>query len=730
MSHSVIRSPHHSARHLGKALAVVLLTYSLAGALSPVNVAQATPAHHSMVVTPKGNCIPQGCHTPLTWHGGPVQIEPRIYLIFWGSKWQNPTDPNYATLQKIMGDTKTLFKYLAGGAYNEILTQYYDDPNNPNSYVHNDKVSFQDSWIDATDPPSGGVVWDDICGIVVNSFYCEVQNALSNHPVGSKNAWTTSADTQFIVYPQPGTNITDPTLIEVCGAHGYEQVVNIPYIFDYVDTTNSKKCALSEVNAEAWTTHEYAEAATDPQYSVTSGTSTGWYSSDGSAHGEIGDLCANDFTQYPDPSNTQLAGMTFQALWDNSQNTCTNTASGLEFSTPASPTGFYTVKGAIYGDYNSSISVELALNYPISEEHPVPGAGGSMTYLIRQSDFQNGSIYYKPDTGAHEVQGAIYQDYTRLLQGPTGKQGFPTSDEQPISGGRYSTFQGTSCTAGQWQKSGSAIYWSKNTPASELRGCIYQRYAQDGSLSFLGFPTSNEQDASGGAFNTFQGTSCSKGPNQGTGSGLYWSSPSAAYGAMYVRGCIYQDYLLLSGPSGSLGYPSNNEVDGTSGNVSFFQGTNCTSGRWQGTGSGIFWSNGTANYGAAGLKGCIYQRYMNDPALQFPNSFLGYPTSNENEIPGGAFNTFQGTSCSAPSYTGIGSALYWNGSKGAVYFVRGCIYQAYVLLGASSSTLGLPVADEFYIPSVSEYESLFQNGCIYYRTTNQQISIYSNPTDC
>lgn len=131
----------------------------------------------------------------------------------------------------------------------------------------------------------------------------------------------------------------------------------------------------------------------------------------------------------------------------------------------------------------------------------------------------------------------------------------------------------------------------------------------------------------------------------------------------------------------------------------------------------------------AEIQGCILRRYLQDASLTGPFEFLGFPTSSEVDLSGGAYNTFQGTSCSAPNYPGSGSGLYWNASAQNTYFVRGCIYQFYQALRGLTSGLGFPTSDEISLPNAT-WESLFQNGCIFYDGPSQQFSVFSNPTEC
>ena len=76
-------------------------------------------------------------------------------------------------------------------------------------------------------------------------------------------------------------------------------------------------------------------------------------------------------------------------------------------------------------------------HYPVNDETATPGDG-----IGRYNHFQAGSIYWTPATGAHEVHGAI-----RKLWAGMGWErsflGYPTSDELSTEDGlgRYSEFQ-------------------------------------------------------------------------------------------------------------------------------------------------------------------------------------------------------------------------------------------------------------------------------------------------
>lgn len=109
----------------------------------------------------------------------------------------------------------------------------------------------------------------------------------------------------------------------------------------------------------------------------------------------------------------------------------------------------------------------------------------------RCRDYQNGSIYWTPQTGAHEVHGDIrlhWVRHKRLL-------GYPVTDESgcPDGVGRYNHFEGGS------------IYWTPQTGAHEVHGAIRDLWASMGwERSFLGYPVSDEMGPGDSRSSRFQ----------------------------------------------------------------------------------------------------------------------------------------------------------------------------------------------------------------------------------
>jgi hypothetical protein len=326
----------------------------------------------------------------LVWHGGPVQHHPRLYLLFWGPAWQ--ADPAHTTTKHTI---ETLFTSLAGGQYNNLLSQYGDNPRDPEAYVHND-VQVVGEWVDPVAPPAGTAItsW---------SVAQEVEVALAANPcstgrVGS-SGWCITPDDQSMVFAQDGTRYGGD-LIGKCGMHASYLHGRFPHVapvyysqIRYPDSYTDGLCPYLLAAA----THEYAETATDPA----ANTDPAW-TADGGRSGtasEIGDLCQQQEAQpYTTTSATGRQTFAVAPLWDNGSHACA-LSRGREFWSPA--TGKHTAQGAILVAYQASDPTALGgpggpLGYPTSEEHAILGG--------RQSAFEHGTISSYPATGRTVIQ--------------------------------------------------------------------------------------------------------------------------------------------------------------------------------------------------------------------------------------------------------------------------------------------------------------------------------------
>jgi hypothetical protein len=118
------------------------------------------------------------------------------------------------------------------------------------------------------------------------------------------------------------------------------------------------------------------------------------------------------------------------------------------------PTGRFEVYGAILKKYLALGGPRSFLGLPTTNETGTPDGVG------RFNHFRGGSIYWTPQTGAHEVHGMI-RDRWAQLGWEKSYLGYPVSDEERFDqGGRVSLFQG-----GQ-------LYWWPDTGAIDLRDVV------------------------------------------------------------------------------------------------------------------------------------------------------------------------------------------------------------------------------------------------------------------
>jgi aldose sugar dehydrogenase len=114
-------------------------------------------------------------------------------------------------------------------------------------------------------------------------------------------------------------------------------------------------------------------------------------------------------------------------------------------------------------------------------------------------NFTDGAIYWKRDTGAHEVHSSIYNKWKEIgLE--RSFLGFPLTDVTPTpeKDGAFNLFEGY----------GGAIYWSPLTGAHVIQGSIFEKWKSMGAeRSFLGYPITDEMTLpeGKGAISYFQG---------------------------------------------------------------------------------------------------------------------------------------------------------------------------------------------------------------------------------
>ncbi|MDV6274559.1 alpha/beta hydrolase-fold protein [Rhodococcus erythropolis] len=196
-----------------------------------------------------------------------------------------------------------------------------------------------------------------------------------------------------------------------------------------------------------------------------------------------------------------------------------------------SGTGAQPVAGRIAGAYMNTGAAAGPLGFPRTPEFGTPDGRG------RFNHFQNGSIYWTPQTGAHPVSGDILAEWS--AQGwEGGPLGYPTADEiaTPGKSGKVQGFEI------------GAMYSSANGTHAVL-GMIMGKYGELGwENGWLGFPKSNEVPVKdNGRFTEFEGGN------------IYWSPGTGAWSV--ENGPLFDGWKSVGYEGGRLGFPISDKFD-------------------------------------------------------------------------------------------------------------------------------------------------------------------------
>lgn len=153
----------------------------------------------------------------------------------------------------------------------------------------------------------------------------------------------------------------------------------------------------------------------------------------------------------------------------------------------------------------------------------------------KAEDFQNGTAYWSPATGAHALWGRINARYAGI-GGPGSWLGFPTSSEitTPDGSGRFVTFEHGS------------IYWTAETGAWEIPKDMLDAWGANGyETGALKYPTGAPEDVAGGMVQKFQG-------------GLLTRNKDNQH--HIVHGAIGAKYQEMGAAASKAGMPTSDEI--------------------------------------------------------------------------------------------------------------------------------------------------------------------------
>ena len=202
-------------------------------------------------------------------------------------------------------------------------------------------------------------------------------------------------------------------------------------------------------------------------------------------------------------------------------------------------TGAHEVHGAIqkrYAELGGS-----AWGYPITDETVTPDKRGRFNHFRDVATGAEKSIYSTPQTGAREVYGYIRHAWA-ALNWERGLLGYPTSGEMATHDG-----------VGRWQTfEGGILVWHPTTGAFEVHGAILERYSQLGGTRW-GYPITNEGSPRAQAASTTS-LKLRAAPTRS----IYWT---AATGPVEVYGFIRNHWAGMRWERSYLGYPVSPETD-------------------------------------------------------------------------------------------------------------------------------------------------------------------------
>jgi hypothetical protein len=304
---------------------VALVVFVNPAHANPTNAANATGLSRAITMSVRGHANAKPCRhncggNNLTYHGG-VGVETgadKVYLIYWGSQWNNNDPSGEATIQQ------NFFNHVGGSSWNNSVTQYCEG-------VATGTVTCGTSGTHATNPNGvlGGVWYDNASAAhsspTQSQLAAEAVRAAA-HFNNTTSTSTSNTTVQYVVNTATGNNMNGFGT-QWCAWHsstsstyGNIAYTNMPYITDA-----GASCSANFVNGggsgltDGITVvggHEFGETETDIF------PNGGWLDGSGA---ENGDKCAWISPGQGAAANITMNGASFpvQSLWSNAFNSNT-----------------------------------------------------------------------------------------------------------------------------------------------------------------------------------------------------------------------------------------------------------------------------------------------------------------------------------------------------------------------------------------------------------------------
>ncbi len=230
----------------------------------------------------------------LTYHRGPVQPAPLLYVVFWGSSWNSTSgDP-----QVVASRLTSFYNAIGGSKWLNSVTQYTQSGG---QHVGNAGKIFAGSYVDTSSaPPTHPTQAQMAAEAASAAAHFGDRSASASYVVAMPHGISPSGfGTQYCAYHSTTTS-------------GGSTIAwtNLPYMPDA-----GVSCGANSVNSSGALDgvtivggHEQGETETDPQLNA-------WYDSSGA---ENGDMCAWINLE----NNPNAGGYPTQPLWSNATSSC------------------------------------------------------------------------------------------------------------------------------------------------------------------------------------------------------------------------------------------------------------------------------------------------------------------------------------------------------------------------------------------------------------------------
>lgn len=232
--------------------------------------------------------------TNLTYHGGPVQTAPHLYVVFWGSAWSHSGDPS-----GVASRLTAFYRVIGGSRWLNSVSQYTQSGG---KHVGNAGAIYKGSYVDSTSTPPGSPSQSQMAAEAVKAAaHFGDYSASASYVVAMPHGVKPSGfGTQYCAYHS-----------SINASRGVIAWTNLPYMPDA-----GFSCGVGSVNSPGTLDgvtivggHEQAETETDPQ------PDSGWLDGSGA---ENGDKCA--WTNLE--NNPNAGGYSTQPLWSNATSGC------------------------------------------------------------------------------------------------------------------------------------------------------------------------------------------------------------------------------------------------------------------------------------------------------------------------------------------------------------------------------------------------------------------------